>query len=701
MKKAAAILLIAVLSTAATFISGMAPLVRVFGLKSLDKQFVLYADPSRADKRIIFIEVDQDSLDHFEKDNIKFPWPRDIYNTIIKYASAGGAKAIIIDILFNNPSSYGQNVDNRFAKAMRGAGSVYMASAFMNGDNATEAFAIDPKFGVDLEGSAPAAIEKDVSSLPLSSFLDVVQGIGSVTLTPDDDGVYRRIEPMILFGDYLVPAIFLAPLVNGASTARYANDILTVGEYAIPVNDNGRMWINYQGPRGSYKRYSAAAVISSAAMLKNGDTPLLPQGRFKNAYVIIGYTAPGLYDPKPTPLSAVSPGMEAHAAALDTVLNKNFLRTEPAWITYGLAFIGAAFVAGVMVLIASSIVATVAVLAVVAALFFISGEAFQNGIWINLVTLETSAAMALIGSAVYRFQFEGKKKRYIKRAMQYYISPHLVEQILADPKKLKLGGEKRMITVFFSDLVGFTTLSERMEPTALVSLMNKYTTLMANTITSKSGTVDKYIGDAVMAFWGAPLEVEHHAANACLTALESSEKLMFFNQGIKSLGLPRLDMRIGLNTGEAVVGNMGSDERFDYTAVGDTVNLASRLEGLNSYYGTRILVSEATWLEAKSHVFGRKIDFLTVRGKNIPINVYEIMAAKGDETFFQRKLGRRYEMSLEAYMARKWDDAIEELEKILVKTKDVPSRVLLQRVRLYKENPPPDDWNGSFRHKSK
>lgn len=700
MKKIAVVLIIALLSVVATYTASLIPLVRAFELKSIDKQFQLYADPQKADKRIVFVEVDQPSLDHFEKDNIPFPWPRTMYSPIIDYCAKGGAKAIIFDILFNNMSPYGEEEDQSFANTIEEAGNVYMAAAFME-SGAGPSPEIGQSFGLSFEGDAPPAITKNSVSLPLDVIRDAVKGIGSVTFKPDEDGVYRRISPMVRYGDFLVPGLSLAPLVDKSQKIKISKSLLTIANMEIPIDSAGNMWINYQGPRGTYRWHSAAEVISSAMMVQNGDEPLILQSEFRDAYVIIGYTAPGIYDLKPTPMSAVSPGMAAHAALLDTLLNERFLKEAPVWVVALIGFIGAMIVAMAVISVGSPIISGFLVLAVAITLFVVSGEFFKSGLIVNLVTVEVPLALSLVMSAVYRFQFEGKQRRYIKKAFQHYVSPNVVEQMLKEPDKLKLGGEKRYITVFFSDLVGFTSLSEKTEPNELVLVLNEYTTLMAETITERGGTVDKYIGDAVMAFWGAPVDQDEKATKACITALETFTKLKAFSDKLVAQGLTPVDMRIGLNSGYAIVGNMGSADRFDYTALGDTVNQGARLEGLNNAYGTKILAAEATWMEAKEAVFGRKVDYLTVKGKEIPITVYEIMAKRGEETKLQRMIAEKYETAFALYLSRDWEKSAPLFEEILKVTDDGPSKVLLERSRLYLKTPPPDDWNGSFRHTSK
>lgn len=704
MKKAIAAAVIAILSVLVTESRSVIPFlgdfIEVVGLKSLDLQLSIHSNPSRADRRIIMVEVDQASLDYFERDNIPFPWPRSLYNPLMEYVSGAGAKWIMFDILFNNSLQYGPDDDERFAEAIKNAGNVALSSTFSKVKNPVAGRGAPSRLGASFEGEPPEEILKNSISLPIPEILSATRAVGSVTYTPDPDGVYRRVEPVVIYEGAAYPGLFASPVFADAEALRFEKGGVSVGDVFIPLDERGKMLINYAGGRGVYRRYSAAAVIVSALRERSGEKPIIPGESFKDAYVIVGYTAPGLYDLKPTPLSERSPGMEIHAAALDTILSGRFLEEAPRWLVVTAALVGASAMSASVVFIGASVAATVAAASVLALIFIVSGYAFEKGVWLNLVTLETSAILSLIAAATYKYQTEGRQKRFINRAFRYYVSPGVVDEIISNPKMLALGGEKKKITIFFSDLVGFTSISEKLPPADLVSTLNGYTTMMADTITARDGTVDKYIGDAVMAFWGAPVDQVDQAEKACLTALECVEKLKRLRGELMARGLPPVDMRIGLNTGECVVGNMGSRDRFDYTALGDAVNLASRLEGLNNFYGTRILAAEPTWLEARDRVYGRRIDFLKVKGKKIPILVYEIMAEKGKEADVQRRIAEAYEEALDMYMARRWDDALLIL-RILKDLGDKPAAEMLKRVERYRLKPPGEDWDGAHVHTSK
>ncbi|HEX4046776.1 MAG TPA: adenylate/guanylate cyclase domain-containing protein, partial [Elusimicrobiota bacterium] len=287
---------------------------------------------------------------------------------------------------------------------------------------------------------------------------------------------------------------------------------------------------------------------------------------------------------------------------------------------------------------------------------------------------------------------------FVKNAFKRYLSASVVEQIIKDPSMLKLGGEERELTVFFSDMSGFTAMSETMEPQKLVGFINEYLSAMTDSIFLQEGTLDKYEGDAVMAFWGAPVAQADHARRACWAALDNRSRLKELCKSWAARGLPEFDIRIGLNTGPMIVGNMGSAARTDYTVIGDAVNTGSRLEQANKLYGTHILISEATRREAGGAVEAREIDLLELRGKKNAIRVFELLGLPGQITETRLRGYRNYEEGLAAFRRKEWDGAEKSFRAALeVLGEDKASSVLLQRVLVFRRHPPPEGWDGVFR----
>ena len=303
----------------------------------------------------------------------------------------------------------------------------------------------------------------------------------------------------------------------------------------------------------------------------------------------------------------------------------------------------------------------------------------------------------------YYYLSEKKSRKKVIGAFEKYVSKEVVKEILDDPEKLKLGGERRTITIFFSDIRGFTTISEKLSPEELVKLLNEYLTEMTNIILTHNGVVDKYMGDAIMAFWNAPLDQPKHAELTCSTALEMEKKLKQLQKEWNARGVPPLEIGVGINTGPAVVGNMGSYERFDYTAMGDTVNLGSRLEGLNKQYGTRIIISETTKSAVEKKPFlVRKLDKVMVKGKKEPITIYELSSKKEDALDWYYKVIEHFEKGLEEYFKQQWDKALHEFNSVLkIRPEDGPSKAFIERCEYFKHHAPEKDWDGVWVMKTK
>jgi adenylate cyclase len=413
---------------------------------------------------------------------------------------------------------------------------------------------------------------------------------------------------------------------------------------------------------------------------------------------LVGFTAPGLMDLKPTPLAPVYPGAELHATLLDNLLKGDFLRTTPAWLIW----IWALILAGVVtlaVLFSPRLWTTLAALALLLALN-VGGSllAFRASWWADPVAPGVALGLAFALATAYSYATEGRQKLAIRRMFSHYMSEKVIAHLMSHPELLNLGGERRHVTLFFSDLAGFTSISERLSAEEVVGLLNDYLSRMTDIILDEEGTVDKFEGDAIMAFWGAPLPQEDQALRACRAALRQQAALSELNKHFREMDLPPLAMRIGLHTGGAVVGNLGSEKRFDYTAVGDTVNLASRLEGLNKFYDTHILASETTMAECGDSVLFREIDRVAVKGKETAVAVYQPLGLKDGLDPEKMALSKDFAEALGMYRREKFTEAAVLFQKILAQhPDDRPSQVFWERCQNFQACPPPPGWGGVFR----
>ncbi|UCD56439.1 MAG: adenylate/guanylate cyclase domain-containing protein, partial [Candidatus Hydrogenedentota bacterium] len=319
-------------------------------------------------------------------------------------------------------------------------------------------------------------------------------------------------------------------------------------------------------------------------------------------------------------------------------------------------------------------------------------------IWIDVVGPTGIIILSDVVIVWYKFSTAEKKRKFIRKAFEHYMNPAVVDQIAENPDMLELGGKEMVLTAFFSDVAGFTTISEQLTPHELVELLNEYLTVMTDIILEYDGLLDKYEGDAIMAVFGAPIHFPDHATKACHAGLQMQAQLRQMREKWKSQGRPELRMRVGLNTGPMIVGNMGSLTRFDYTVMGDAVNLASRLEGVNKQYSTEIMISEFTLEHCKPDVIVRDIDLIRVKGKAVPVRIYEVLARSNDGLPDDTKLAlEHYSCGLEAYRQRNWETGIKELQRALeIKPDDGPSLTYVKRCKEYLSAPPPDDWDGVY-----
>ncbi len=605
--------------------------------KTWDWRVNLLAKPGPATDRIRLILLDQNSLDWGKKENaLGWPWPREIYTVILDFCRRQGAKAVVFDVLFTEPSTYGADDDRSLGEAIKN-GPPFVGSAFLSGTAGTDrswpASLPEPKIRVDglshwLKETGAGGGPSPQGVFPVPEVAAASGVLADTHLNPDPDNVYRRVRLFSVFDGRILPTPALGALIAGAPETPLTIDrgALTVGGKRIPIDDRGAALLNFRGASGTHKSYSAAAVIQSELRMKNGEEPLIPgKDLFREKYVFFGLTAPGLFDLRPTPVSGIYPGVEIHATALDNILSSDFMRPAPKAALLALTLL-LTLLAGVATARASGIGASLLVYGLFLLLpALLAAAAYRAGFWLPLVVQETGVAVTLFSAGVIYYTTEGRQKLFIKNAFKQYLSPAVIEELIRYPERLKLGGERRLLSIFFSDLEGFTGISEGLEPEALTALLNDYLTAMTDIIHEEGGTVDKYEGDAIIAFWNAPLPQPDHAARCVRAALRCQEKLAGMRPALRERVGKELRMRIGINSGPAVVGNLGSHTRFDYTMLGDAVNLASRLEGINKQFGTYTIISQATLDLLAGGVPVRELSRVAVVGRREAVTIYEPM----------------------------------------------------------------------------
>jgi class 3 adenylate cyclase/CHASE2 domain-containing sensor protein len=501
-----------------------------------------------------------------------------------------------------------------------------------------------------------------------------------------------------------------------------------------PVDSNGLLMINYSGPQQMFDYISASSLLSNDKDISVSHHPLnagsgatatekVDRKEFlKDKILIVGATSIGVYDLRQTPFEENYPGVETHANVLSNLLTEEaratgqpynlgqpgFLKIHPIeekimWVVLlagGLALSAALTYLG-------SIAGLLLTLTALLSFYFIDRYVlFANGFIVNVSLPFITVCALFVGITSYKYFTEERNKRALKSTFAKYVSPSVVEEILKDPSNIELGGKKMELTVMFSDVRGFTTISEKLDPRALSNLLNSYLTPMTDLVFETKGTLDKYMGDAIMAFWGAPIQFEDHAERAATCALMMLQKLKLLQDEYKAKGLPTIDIGIGLNTGDMSVGNMGSNTVRSYTVMGDSVNLGSRLEGINKEYGTRIIVSEFTESRISKSFVTREVDWVRVKGKAQPVRIFELLGTKNSGTLSATNdmlaVLPDFEAGFRLYHARKFDEAVNAFTRALnTKPDDECSQLYIERCQDYIKAEPPEDWDGVYTMKTK
>lgn len=631
------------------------PLFESFEAKSYDFRYHLRG-PLKPNPAIVIVAIDDKSV----KELGRFPWTRTRFAEFIDLASAAGAKAIYLDAFF--PEKESEAADQAFADSLKRSGITSLAVAF--------------EFD---KGGSVAGVTR---SIPLLS--QAARSEPHVNMFPDDDGVVRSIRLLINDDQGPVAALSLSATkaLLGAPGIDPGNFHITLGDRDIPTNSEYYHYINYIGPPGTYPRYSFSDVIAGR----------VGAAELKGKVVLVGATSLGIYDMRVTPFSNNSPGVEVHANAIDAMARGAFMKRSGVESLIDLAAI---VVLGALAATITLYLSYSLSLTLITALFFgyfgCAYVLFLQGMWISVVYPELSLALSFFTTVYLRFALLDRKAREVKEMFSSYVSKHVVDRLIKDPSQARVGGDSRVLTILFSDVENYTGFSEKLPPQEVLRILNEYLAEMTNLVMEHEGTLDKFIGDGIMVFWGAPLPQENHAELAVDCALRMRSKMDELRSRWQDAGQAPLALRIGINTGEVIVGNIGvTGKKMEYTAIGDNVNLASRLESINKLYGTRLLISEATRSllpQGKYHL--RQVDAARLKGKDKATELYEV-AVEESPVFAP------YEEALEHFRQRRFAEAKAIFTDLVERYNDPPSRLFLTRCAEYIVSPPPREWDGVF-----
>lgn len=706
---------------------------------------------------VVIASVDEKSLDKLGR----WPWPRDVFGRIVDNLTAMGAQVIAFDMVFSEADESGglpgfltlkdkldrQGIkepvirslidesilsadhDSQFGRSIKNSRRVVLGYFFhfnsFGLDHLTRS-ELDQNFQnikptrfrgfIKSEQSIDPADFNILSAYAVESNLSVLskhtRNAGYFSFDVEADGTLRRQPLLVQYRDANSGRDFFFPSLAIKAIEKFLKGTLLfkVGSagvekvlidskqpIVIPTNTEGEIMINYLGAQGSFPYISLADVYAPD---KEGLNPEV----FKGKIVLVGATATALKDIRLTPFDPVFPGVEIHATIVDNILRGQSLY-HPAWLEFAeagfLVFWG--IVLTVLFARTNPILGLGLWIALNFGYFCMVQWLFVNERFFFFGTLPTLQSLAILSLMIaHRFLADQDQKKFIRGVFDQYVSPEVVDRLIANPDNMKLGGEQKELTSFFTDLAGFTTFSENMTAEAQVKFLNEYLGEMTDVLLRHNGTLDKYDGDAIKAFFGAPIFFSDHAAKACLVGIEMQNRLGELRQKWKDEGLPELKMRIGINTGMIVVGNLGSKTRMSYGMNGDAVNLAARLEGANKFYGTWSMISESTYLQAKEVVEVREMDHILVVGRKKPVKIYELLGLKGSLDPEMRKGVATYEKALESYRCGDWNLAIKLFkESLQMNPEDGPSKVLLTRCLELEKTPPEEPWQGIYTLSSK
>ena len=722
-KKRPAIILAMILLLTMALIS-QTPWMASFELKTVDLRTHWIRKNLSAPDDIILILIDEASLDSMQTLFGRWPWPRRAFADVIQFLSDCGAKSILMDVLFterelSKAADETLSEDDRALVASTfNAQTVYHSAQFTtNSEDKYNHLALNrPLPARFVQKFAHKALKDRTLTmantyyLPFDELYLAAKGVGVVSISPDSDGVYRRIDPFMQYGHNLFPILSLTPFSTNSQLKLNQNGNITITlpdtqiKHRLRIDSANKYFINMYG---EFRTYSFSGVYLTLAKIGQGiltDLPISPDV-FLGKTVFIGASAAGVEDLKHTALGTQTPGVYLHASAFGNIATDDFLTFAPN--------------------IAAPAAMALMVVLTIMAFFFLEGFFLKIMlpvsvilIWElislflfthNLVLPMGGPLLAVLSTYVVSLSFlsvtQGRERRKIKNVLGQYVSPSVLSKVLENPTEEFMRaevGSKEELSVFFSDIRGFTTLAECYPVEKVVELLNSYLSAMTNIIFEKNGTLDKFIGDAIVAFWGAPLRDDTHPLRAVQSALEMQTALKHLNEENKHRHLPQLNVGIGIHTDHVILGNIGSHRKLDYTIIGDGVNLASRLEGLTKMYNTPILISQITYDRVMDDICCRIVDYVKVKGKKKAVRIYSVVGLPSNLDLDTAEIIHLTKKAFDKYACKDFKQAEKTLLQILaIKPKDYLATLLLFRCKEYQLHPPADGWDGYYEYQTK
>ena len=636
------------------------PFLEAFEARTYDLRFKSLRGPVRAHPDIAIIAIDDRSIAELGR----FPWSRRHYVRLLEQLAQAQPRTVLFDVFFPEPES--SEIDQAFAEAIGRSGNVVLSVTF----------------GFDAQGR----VSGRTGSLP--ALERAAAGLGHINLIPEEDGVHRRNLLSIEQEGRSVPSLGLMAAMQtlGEKQLSHSPFRVRLGGRDIPVGADGAMWINFTGQPGNYPRYAFADVVNGR----------VDPASLRGKTVFVGATALGIYDMRVTPFHGNVPGVEVHAAVADDILSQRFIRRTGLHALFDIAMIVSLGLLSFFLTVRLRLQhATPAIVLLGVAYFGLSYLLFLQGHWISMIYPLLSAFGALLVGGGLRYLVLERNAREMRAIFSSYLSNKLVSRLERDPAAARIGGDTREVTVLFTDIKGFTSFSERHKPEVVVARLNEYLDAMVNLIQRYDGTVDKFIGDGIMAYWGAPLAQPDHAKRAVACALAMKDTMARLAARWERDDIEPFVIRGGIQSGEVVAGNIGSrGKKMEYTVIGDAVNQAARLEGTAKYYGVDFVVGDNTYLKTCDSFRFRRLDRIRVVGKDIPVAIYEL---RGPLQPAEDRLDSLFTAALAVFRLQQWEQAEQAFAAILVEFPlDGPSKLYLERSAHFRVSPAATDWDGVF-----
>lgn len=706
--KSVAIGLIVLLSVVTTLLLQSLSTFSRIEAASFDQRVSLFRSQTAIHEDVVIVLIDEYSLQTMAEELGRWPWPRRVYSDLLDYFAFANAQTLAFDVLFSEQQDVDSDQSNDRAlidATRRFDNTVHAMQLLYSNDSVANQLPPDfeKKFAYNSNDYSGPFYNDFL--LPLNDLYRASAGAGFLELNPDRDGVYRRVRLFNRFRDEAVlPSLASAivmPLFSEDKIVQYNDDQMTLGNMSIPLDGEGNFLIN---PYGKINTYSVAHVLQSMKQIRSGQTEdlTLDPAEFNGKLVLLGASAIGLLDVKATALASKEAGVFLHAYTVSNLLQQDFLTSPPETLVIFLMLLLSLLCAAPIVVFSRLTYASLIPVVAISAYLIFSLSIFSLNQVYPITPVLSSILITVLVSYSYRSYREKYSKQKIRKMLGQYVSPGVLATLTDNPEDLHAEiGTTESLSILFSDIRNFTDISESYEASQVVDLLNIYFSEMTEIIFKYNGTLDKFIGDAIMCFWGAPVKVDNHAIQSVYCAIEMQKGLTAVNRKLLEKGYPRLEIGVGIHSGKVILGNIGSDKKLDYTIIGDGVNLASRLEGLTKSYGCSVLISDSTRNQIGDSLFFIPVDSVRVKGKKQQVFLYtptELFCEQNDIQLSLEQLQEKVTIAHQLYQNRDWLEAKRLYGEI---GNCVLSQIFQQRCTQYQNEQPDSEWDGvhSFTNK--